>query len=122
MKTSLLIKQNYFPTYITFFMLCRIIKLYLLLQDKPFFPGGDPFHFCGGAVIDENNVLTAAHCCRGQSAEDLQIVAGEHTLYSEDGTEQVRDIAALVIHEDYGSFSHQNDVCLLQLAEPLELK
>ena len=89
-------------------------------QDKPLF-GGNPFHFCGGAVIDANNVLTAAHCCRGQNAGDVQIVAGEHTIYSEEGNEQTVDIAKIIVHEDYGSFSHENDVCILQLASPLEL-
>jgi hypothetical protein len=34
--------------------------------------------------------MTAAHCCIGQSADEVQIVAGEHNLEIEEGFEQVR--------------------------------
>ena len=34
--------------------------------------------------------MTAAHCCIGQSADEVQIVAGEHNLETEEGFEQVR--------------------------------
>lgn len=34
--------------------------------------------------------MTAAHCCVGQSADDVKIVAGEHNLFEDEGLEQVR--------------------------------
>ena len=34
--------------------------------------------------------MTAAHCCVGQSADDVKIVAGEHNLFEDEGLEQVK--------------------------------
>ena len=39
----------------------------------------------------------------------------------DEGTEQERKIAKIVGHESYGDDGRSNDVCILQLAEPLEL-
>lgn len=33
-------------------------------------------HFCGGALLNANTVITAAHCAEGQSASRLRIRAG----------------------------------------------
>merc|ERR1712117_750678 len=74
-------------------------------------------HFCGGMVYDENHVITAAHCCTN-SASQVKIVAGDHRLSSNDGTEQERDVTEVRQHESY--FGSSNDVCMLTLAEPLE--
>eukprot|EP00095_Tigriopus_kingsejongensis_P012603 maker-scaffold531_size145796-snap-gene-0.18 protein:Tk12603 transcript:maker-scaffold531_size145796-snap-gene-0.18-mRNA-1 annotation:"PREDICTED: trypsin-3-like" len=85
------------------------------------YPGID-FHFCGGAIYDESTVITAAHCCAGQSPSDLRVNAGEHSLSNSDGTEQLRDVSKIIGHEDYGTPGQfSNDVCLLKLSEPLEL-
>merc|ERR1712117_626883 len=57
-------------------------------------------HFCGGMVYDENHVITAAHCCTN-SASQVKIVAGDHRLSSNDGTEQERDVTEVRQHESY---------------------
>ena len=81
------------------------------------------FHTCGGSVLDESRVLTASHCCIGFSPSQLTIVAGEHHLYDDkdDGTEQRVELTELTMHPQYNPFTLTHDVCVLQLAEPLEM-
>lgn len=31
-------------------------------------------HNCGGSIVDDTTVVTAAHCCYGQSASDMQVM------------------------------------------------
>jgi len=78
-------------------------------------------HSCGGSVYDASTIITAAHCCVGQSASNVQVVAGEHDLSRNDRTEQTRAVSRIVDHEDFSSFTLKNDMCLLKLASPLNL-
>merc|ERR1739838_156636 len=39
---------------------------------------------CGGSLVAENMVVTAGHCCDGQSASRLGIRVGNHHLYEDD--------------------------------------
>lgn len=40
-------------------------------------------------IIAQDTVITAAHCCDGQSASRVVVVAGEHNLEKVEGFEQV---------------------------------
>ncbi len=51
----------------------------------------------------------------------FSVVAGEHRLREEDGTEQQRDVREIVVHPEYDSVYVYNDLCILQLEEELEL-
>ena len=37
----------------------------------------------------KNFVITAAHCCADQNKDQLQVVAGDHNIKLDEGTEQV---------------------------------
>ncbi|CAG7720747.1 unnamed protein product, partial [Allacma fusca] len=58
-------------------------------------------HICGGVVVAEDKVVTAAHCIYGSNHSRLRVVAGEHNLTQDDGTEQVSGIDAAIWHPNY---------------------
>merc|ERR1719373_741166 len=39
---------------------------------------------CGGSLVAANRVITAGHCCDGQSASRLGVRVGSHNLYEDD--------------------------------------
>nr|AAD00320.1 plasminogen activator sPA [Scolopendra subspinipes] len=79
------------------------------------------YHYCGGSILDESWVVTAAHCVEGMNPSDLRILAGEHNFKKEDGTEQWQDVIDIIMHKDYVYSTLENDIALLKLAEPLDL-
>jgi len=81
----------------------------------------DNFHFCGGSVLNENTVISAAHCTViWDSPEQVVVVAGDHNQAVDEGTEQTVNVAKLTVHENYqDGKAFENDIALWSLAEPL---
>jgi trypsin len=73
-------------------------------------------HACGGTLIAPNAALTAGHCCV-YSASSYVVVAGEHRLNANDGTENESDVTEVRQHEDYDDFNLTDDICILVLAK-----
>merc|ERR1712179_496769 len=77
--------------------------------------------FCGGWVLNENWVGTAAHCCTGSLPRGIHVVAGGILKEDDEGEEQFSDVTEIVIHEEYSNRNHENDICLLHLKTALNM-
>ncbi|OTF72813.1 Group 3 mite allergen-like protein (serine protease) [Euroglyphus maynei] len=63
-------------------------------------------HFCGGTILDEYWILTAAHCVNG-----LKHASGGEKL----------SVAQIYQHEKYDSWTIDNDIALIKLQSPMTL-
>ncbi|XP_062549932.1 uncharacterized protein LOC134214625 [Armigeres subalbatus] len=75
---------------------------------------------CGATLIDQQHVLTSAHCVTGPNGRafkprQLVIHLGKHDLYEFDKQLQIVNVSEVYVHEEYSPNRH--DVALLVLDE-----
>merc|ERR1712033_25319 len=75
----------------------------------------------GGSLVKADRVITAGHCCDGQSASRLGVRVGSQNLYEDD--EDQMDIAVTRVnnHPEYDDWTISNDICILELADSADL-
>ncbi|TNM97665.1 hypothetical protein fugu_013911, partial [Takifugu bimaculatus] len=76
------------------------------------------FH-CGGALIDESWVLTAAHCL--ENSLTFRVRLGDYERLRAEGTEVTLKVTKTFKHPKYNRRSADNDISLLRLETPAPL-
>ncbi|XP_072280855.1 uncharacterized protein [Pyxicephalus adspersus] len=72
------------------------------------------YHFCGGSLINEDWVVSAAHCYKSR----IEVRLGEHNIEVLEGTEQFISSAKIIRHPKYNSYYLDNDIMLIKLSQP----
>lgn len=76
-------------------------------------------HFCGGAIIKKDTIITAAHCLKNinYSSEALTIQLGSTNL---NNNGEIIPVAAVIPHPLFNPFNDDNDIAVVFLEKPLQ--
>ncbi|XP_075333367.1 coagulation factor X isoform X1 [Odontesthes bonariensis] len=74
--------------------------------------------FCGGTILNEYVILTAAHCMN--QTRYIYVKLGEFDTLVDHGNEAVHHVAAIVTHFKYRPDTYHNDIALIKLATPIK--
>ncbi|XP_034883715.1 ovochymase-1 [Mirounga leonina] len=81
-------------------------------------------HCCGGSLIQEDLVVTSAHCLVGlneKQIKSLTVTAGQYSLSQKGEHEQKSPVSKIIIHPEYNRLGYMSsDIALLYLKHKVE--
>lgn len=104
----------------------RIGKTPKIINGLPSEPHEFPWHvgvrslsvgsvYCGGVLISQEWVLSAAHCFTELSPNDIEILLGKQDLTKSEPGEQTLEVTEIIRHHKFNPFTMHNDFALLKL-------
>merc|ERR1711953_12986 len=75
--------------------------------------------YCGGSIISKKEILTAAHCTKGDSASSIYVLVGDHDITTSSDNKKYQ-VCSKKEHGSYSSSTLDNDFAILTLCDELE--
>jgi len=78
---------------------------------------------CGGALVSDRYVITAAHCTDGKSKNDIKVVVGDSSFaLNNEATHFIIDVKKIIQHNQYDDSTLDNDISILELKDKVDLE
>ncbi|KAK2857212.1 hypothetical protein Q5P01_005947 [Channa striata] len=74
--------------------------------------------FCGGTILNEYIILTAAHCMN--QSRYIYVKLGEFDTLVEHGNEATHTVETIITHNKYKPDTYLNDIALIKLSKPIK--